>query len=106
MTRNWVLFPVIALAAGCDSPASRNPGLFEPSPYVADAPVPQILPLSALALPAGTEPEAVEELKLSAAETAIRAEALRARAILQSGAVLTPEERARLTAASARWTGP
>jgi len=58
-----------------------------------------------LALPAGTDADALAELQLDGDLLALRAEALRARARLASGELLTPAERARLLAAAARWTG-
>lgn len=86
----------------CDSPADRDPAQFQPSQYVARAPWLTLVPLSELIGPDLAETEALQN---DAAAMTIRAEALRARVRLASTEILTPEERAHLIAAAARWPG-
>jgi glucose/arabinose dehydrogenase len=88
------------------SPVELEQPRFQPPTAVATAAAPQLVPLSLLAAPVGSEAEAIAALGLDAEALATRAEALRARARLASGEVITAEERARLLAAAARWTGP
>lgn len=105
MKRRFCPAMLAILLPACESPSDRQPDLFRPSAYVAGSTWPElarIADLEAQAALAGAEPGISD----AAAEMlAIRADALRARAIPASAAVLTPAERARLLAAAARWTG-
>lgn len=105
MPRPSVILLALAVLAACETPADRDPELFLPSAGAATAPLPKLLPLAELAAPPGSGAESLALLHLDAQNLAIRAEALRARARLASGEVMTAGERARLMAAAARWTG-
>lgn len=87
---------------GCESPSDRDPGRFQASAGVEDVPWPELIPLAGFGI---ADPPDTVALNLSAEDLALRAEALRARALLLSDTVMTPQERAALEAAAASWQG-
>ena len=104
------MYRPIALAlqlilTACDTPADADPKQFQPSEFVKNAAWPRLLPLAEFEATATSSAENMAIQRDQAQTLAIRAAALAARARLASGEILSVQERARLVAAAALWTG-